>query len=797
MRLKAYQIRCLQAIQNYLIQLSQARLECDRSPNHAAAQSNFPEHAWFQLPHVAANLPYARQYVSRRNGLGDPLPNFCLKIPTGGGKTVLATHTIGLINTFYRKQQHGLVVWVVPTAQIYRQTLNALRNREHPYRQVLDLNSAGRTLVLQRGDRFTPDDISNNLVILIIMLPAANRQCKETLKIFQDSSQFDCFFPPDFELPHHQQLLQQFPNLDCFDSSCAFLPQVKTSLGNTLRILRPVMILDEGHKAYSQSAQETLLNLNPSILVELSATPPGNSNVLISVSGLELKQEEMIKLAIHLVHPASSDWKDVLRAAVQHRILLQQKALQYQTKTGSYIRPICLIQVERTGKSLEQDSRYIHAEDARAFLIDEYGVYPHQIAVKSSERDDIENLDLFDPTCQICYIITKQALQEGWDCSFAYVLAVLTNSTSTRATTQLIGRILRQPYGCKTGMPELDESYVFCYRQNTQAIAHQIKTELETEGLADCSNDAIQIHTNEDSYFIRSSSSVQQLTETVYCPYFLIQTADGWHPLNADLDLVCRLDWDTCYFTDKKHKTLNQEAMAVLDQTPYPDHQTKNSAAAIVDYGFIVRQLLDIIPNPWVAYSVVKDALSALSSTQTYTAEINPSYPVATIEKLRHVLKNERDRALQAMFKDRLDKHQVEFGLVAVSQTDHRAQPGSAKAVYFPEQYQLLNWYRDIMHAPFCIQGREHGNPCSEAVATYPPNPSCKNEWVYVLDWADRELPLQTLRSPHCNGIHKHGSTKHMKWSELAQSFPNQRIVFSPVFDNALKHQLDKIVLPS
>ena len=50
-----------------------------------------------------------------------------------------------------------------------------------------------------------------------------------------------------------------------------------------------------------------------------------------------------------------------------------------------------------------------------------------QIAIKTSEKDDIEGIDLLDKDCQIRYIITKQALQEGWDCSFAYILTILNN----------------------------------------------------------------------------------------------------------------------------------------------------------------------------------------------------------------------------------------------------------------------------------------------------------------------------------------------------------------------------------
>jgi type III restriction enzyme len=134
-------------------------------------------------------------FISHKNGIGEPLPEIYLKVPTGGGKTLLACHSIDLINKTYLKKQTGLVLWIVPTTQIYRQTLLNLKNREHPYRQALDISSGGRTVIKEKADHFNRLDVKENLVILMLMLPSANRQNKETLKIFQDAGGFTDFFP--------------------------------------------------------------------------------------------------------------------------------------------------------------------------------------------------------------------------------------------------------------------------------------------------------------------------------------------------------------------------------------------------------------------------------------------------------------------------------------------------------------------------------------------------------------------------------------------------------------------------
>ena len=309
--------------------------------------------------------------------------NPCVVIPTGGGKTLLACHTIDLINRIYLKKQTGVVLWIVPTTQIYRQTLINLRNREHPYRQVLDIASAGRTVICEKTERFSTLDVEENLVVMLLMLPSANRKVKEVLRVFKDNGGFTEFFPPEDDYKGNQELLSRIPNLDCFGKEEDFWGKtVKTSLGNTLKILKPVVIIDEGHKTYSASAQKTIRDFNPSIIFELSATPPKPSSLIVDIGGQELNREEMIKLDLHIVNKASMDWRDALLSSVERRNLLEQKARDYEATTGEFIRPICLIQSERTGKD-QLGGPFIHAEDVKDWLTKVSGIPEEQVAVKT------------------------------------------------------------------------------------------------------------------------------------------------------------------------------------------------------------------------------------------------------------------------------------------------------------------------------------------------------------------------------------------------------------------------------
>ena len=336
MILKEFQKEALKDVRTFLDRLIEWRQK------QATAQEIDPDFT-FDWVQGAWEKTLPRSYLPRKNGLGEPLPCFCLKIPTGGGKTLLATKVIDLVNTYYRRRQTGLVLWIVPTTQIYNQTLRALKDRDHPYRQQLDVASAGKTLVLEKNSGFGPQDVRERLCVLLLMLPSANRATKDQLRMFRDSGGFDRFFPPDDDASAHAKLLSEVPNLDTFESTSGVWGRhAKTSLGNTLRLLQPLIILDEGHKAYSHNAQATLEGFNPCMIVELSATPPREANVLVEITGQALNAEQMIKLDLHIQNKASVSWQDTLLAAIEHRQALEVQAREHEAQTGIYIRPICL-----------------------------------------------------------------------------------------------------------------------------------------------------------------------------------------------------------------------------------------------------------------------------------------------------------------------------------------------------------------------------------------------------------------------------------------------------------------------
>jgi type III restriction enzyme len=135
--------------------------------------------------------------------------------------------------------------------------------------------------------------------------------------------------------------------------------------------------------------------------------------VLHHVSARELKEAEMVKLPIKL--RTRDDWREIVGDALETQRSLEKLALKEQMETDEYIRPIVLFQAQ----SIKGTD--INVEELKQSLVNDFKVPEEQIAVATGSTRGIQNVDLFDSSCPIRYIITVKALVEGWDCSFAYV----------------------------------------------------------------------------------------------------------------------------------------------------------------------------------------------------------------------------------------------------------------------------------------------------------------------------------------------------------------------------------------
>ena len=635
-----------------------------------------------KLPKVRANVPYSL----RKDGIARSVPSVTLKIPTGGGKTLLAASAISRIMSKWVQRNYGFVLWIVPNESIYTQTYKALNNREHPYRQILDRTSAGKVKILEKMTPLDRRDVDSHLCVMLLMLQSANRETKESLKMFKVRGNMHGFFPLDDDFQAHSDVLDQTPNLDVYGDKETFGCVIKDSLGNALRVTRPVVVMDEGHKAYSRLALDTLYGFNPSFVLELSATPtdrdrddpPIYSNWLVDVRGTALDKEEMIKLPINVTVRGDDDWRDCLRTSYEHLNVLQAEADKLQAEFSRYIRPICLVQVERTGND-QRDGGFIHAEDAREYLLT-LGVSEQQIAIKTSEKNDLkepENLDLLSQTNQVRFIITKQALQEGWDCPFAYVLCSLAPVANKNALTQLIGRILRQPETVKTGIAALDECYVFCFHAATRDVVDLIKKGLEQDGMSDLADritsDESGTKSGDGPRPLKRRKSFHSLK--IYLPMVNWVDKQSVRPLDYEQDILYRIDWDQVNLTGLAKQipktTQGHETQVVqvgLSADPDVKDFTKTKElgrSKIQEYFdplYVVRSISDIVPNPWVARGYVEMVVKQLSRRGIKGVRLG-AVGHLVLETLRVHLSKKRDRLAEEIFMADVAAGRIQFRL--------------------------------------------------------------------------------------------------------------------------------------
>ncbi len=690
--LKEYQINAKARMELYFKQLALHQEKMQSLPEEVMKELgvdyNWAEKAWLDLfPQVTNNS----SYQNKKTGHGKHCPNFCLKIPTGGGKTLMATYAIELYLEQLRKQKTGFVLWVVPSEQIYSQTLNALKDRSHPYRERLDSVSGHRVKVVTKTDRFSPNDVKENLVVLVMMLQSFSRDSmkKGELKFFQDNGKFEEFFPLETNQEKQRALYEAFPNLDLENDFDSLLGgKVKTSFGNVIKILEPLIILDEGHKAKTEIAGEAVKECNPSLVCELTATPTEEANVLFSVAGRELEQEDMIKLDLNLIEKDTVEWKSLLNYAAEHLDLLQEKASTHQKETGIYIRPISLIQVEATGKDQRKEGK-IHAEDVRDHLISTGQVQPDEIRVKSSSQNELENEDLLSSKSPVRFIITKQALQEGWDCPFAYSLVVLGGSSSQRALTQLVGRVLRQPYARKTKVKELDESYVFCLRDSSKDLVKAIRGGFEYDGMGDLTARIASTSKKTDPDLGERKEQIvrKQYEPTLveFClPAFVVQdptSNDGTRIVDPTLDITPYLAFEAVNLSPLENIHLNKEGKG-LEKTvaigfsreiaedteeflEIVEMRNRVAVRSSLRKSFWVQNILEYVPNPWKAHELVDRALTLLRDK--FSLEEIESNQVFLLDELRKILGGagqnvgEVDRLARKVFMDRMKGDEIRF----------------------------------------------------------------------------------------------------------------------------------------
>jgi type III restriction enzyme len=447
-RLKDFQTATLTKLREYL---GEVRL------------SNDPEQAFLKVARTeSGGIPR----YNKITGL-ESVPYVCLRLPTGGGKTIVGAYAIRVAAESYIEKDFPVVLWLVPSNTIRVQTADALKNSAHPYRIALDEAFDGRVRVFDIAEieNIRPADIAQSVCVVVATI--------QTLRVEQTAGR-DVYAHKEALEDHFTRFALATPGLERIEEGKPNPGKVKYSFANLLRFHRPLVIMDEAHNARTKLTFDTLERLSPSCIVELTATPGTDprfgSNVLYRVSAAQLKAEAMIKMPIVLkVHP--DGWQEAIGDALRTR----KRLAEFAVKEPDYLRPILLIQAENK-------DRPANVEAVKQYLLESEQVPADSIAVVTGDQRELDRIDLFAQTCPIEVVLTVQALKEGWDCSFAYVFCSTANIGNSKDVEQLLGRVLRMPYARRRKALELNKAYAHVASPHFAEAAKQLRDSLVDMG---------------------------------------------------------------------------------------------------------------------------------------------------------------------------------------------------------------------------------------------------------------------------------------------------------------------------
>ncbi len=686
MQLKDYQRDALDVFDAWLKSLAESWEECEKAVlalrdvgiSPTREQSNFPKIAWEKLRGQGL-LPLGstgKLHIDRTIGEtddGEPLPHVCLKVPTGGGKTLMAAATV---ERYFRGATNptGLLLWIVPSRTIYQQTKASLWNREHPYRQMLERACGGRVKVLEKDkETFTARDVENYLCVMLLTLQSGNlHKNKELRRMFRTSARYAGFFHEEGDLLAEGRFQTEHPTLERDAASGV----VKHSLFNVFKICRPIVILDEAHKAYgtkierSREYARAINRMDPRLVIELSATPKHEiSNVLVDISGQQLQNEQMIKLPIEVTTRVGiDDWRSTLNRAQEKLNQLASEASELEAAEGRYVRPIGLVRVKFTGKN-QRNGFDVHVEDVREHLINQ-GEADESVRVKSAQVDELGRENLLDSTnrSQVRWIITKDALKEGWDCSFAYVLVLLDNTQARTALTQMVGRVLRMPDARATDNNALDRCYVFCHNVDVGNAIENVRRGLQHEGLGDLRG----VVTHDGQSELKQVSLIRRQGlrgESIYLPKVLHRNEDRdpeWRDLDYDKDILASIDWDTIEIGDIQ-SAFGDSARERTSFVDLKDEVTNHVDRELMidktlEITYFARRLSSEVPNPWRAAELANSALTRLKE-EGQDEDVLFDQRANLAQRMREDIQASIDEAAETIFKHKLKNSEIRFSL--------------------------------------------------------------------------------------------------------------------------------------
>jgi type III restriction enzyme len=253
----------------------------------------------------------------------------------------------------------------------------------------------------------------------------------------------------------------------------------------------------------------------------------------------------------------------------------------------------------------------------------------------------------------------------------------------------------------------------------------------------------------------------------------------------------------------------------------------RTSTDAGVDPVFATRQMLEMIPNPWIAHDIVKEVIATL--TRKHGLDMVAKNFVFIVQELVKRADSERNRLAQDIFTDLVSAKKLRFLLLKddvgyrlpskismrkgtrkltrednsplqMSLFEQVAEEGlngaeQSVAWYFEKQGQLLWWYRNLSRQDYRLQGwRKNGIYPDFIVSRTSTADKTDFDKVFVVESKgihlkndDTDYKKQVFKL--CNKL-----AEQKSWTELGLEFPERKMVFELVYGDEWQKVLNVVL---
>lgn len=549
------------------------------------------------LAWITSGYSDAKQYCPLVTLDGHSVPNVALCIPTGGGKTIVGLSAAIEVLNEHSYGKPNFVVWMVPSEAIYSQVLKDF-SPGGTYYSYVEKNYGKKINIKQVHDTWIDEDLDpiSTTILLITFQSIIRKNSSKSLQVYRNADKV---------------------------SSLSILmgESVDPSLYILLKKVRPIFVIDESHRYYTEIGRDFFKQDNiASFIIELSATHKHYSsndypNIVFSVSGKTLISEQLIKKPIVYHSLSASSLEELVKTVISHQQLLESRSREALSRVA----PKVLISSEFTGA--EQAEQEYSAQNIKSILV-KNGVTSDTIAIKSSELDELSGKDLDDVNEKIRFVITKRALMEGWDCKSIFTIMLVNKIGADVTNFQLIGRGLRQPYKKYSKFPELNELHLYTNSISHDASVKKLTSFLSESGLSDAANDLVvasdsrvlQSFTLKKDLYIKHIAQVNKLllNNSYITLLFLERNAKRLFEFTVDDSEVDEPE----EITQKIDLSKNQVAGILQGR---PRSTVKNASAdfkinfSTKLYAFLFNELNLIIPHSTFVNSIVIEQINRIN----------------------------------------------------------------------------------------------------------------------------------------------------------------------------------------